>query len=82
MTIKGKLKLQFTKKPKKKLPKLPDRIKFTNRKGKTFILITHRVPLLRLVDRLVVMDSARLVADGPKEQIMEMLNKSQVRSAK
>ena len=38
MSIKGKLKLQFTKKPKKKLPKLPDRIKFTNRKGKTFIL--------------------------------------------
>ena len=51
-------------------------------KDKTFILITHRVPLLRLVDRLVVMDSSRLVADGPKEKIMEMLNKSQVRSAK
>jgi len=51
-------------------------------KDKTFILITHRVPLLRLVDRLVVLDSSRLIADGPKEKIMEMLNKSQVRSAK
>ena len=51
-------------------------------KDKTFILITHRVPLLRLVNRLVVMDSSRLIADGPKEKIMEMLNKSQVRSAK
>lgn len=49
---------------------------------KTFILITHRVPLLRLVDRLVVMDGGRLVADGPKDKIMEMLNKSQIRSAK
>ncbi len=51
-------------------------------KDKTFILVTHRVPLLRLVNRLVVMDSSRLVADGPKDKIMEMLNKSQVRSAK
>lgn len=51
-------------------------------KDKTFILITHRVPLLRLVNRLVVLDSSRLIADGPKDKIMEMLNKSQVRSAK
>ncbi len=51
-------------------------------KDKTFILITHRVPLLRLVDRLVVMDGGRLVADGPKDKIMEMLNKSQIRTAK
>ncbi len=51
-------------------------------KDKTFILITHRVPLLSLVDRLVVMDGGRLVADGPKAKIIEMLNKSQVRSAK
>lgn len=51
-------------------------------KDKTFILITHRVPLLRLVSRLAVMDGGRLIAEGPKEKIMEMLNKSQVRSAK
>lgn len=51
-------------------------------KDKTFILITHRVPLLRLVDRLVVMDGGRMVADGPKDKIMEMLNKSQIRTTK
>lgn len=50
--------------------------------NKTFILITHRVPLLKIVNRLVVMDGGRIVADGPKDQIMTMLSKSQIRTAR
>ncbi len=37
---------------------------------KTVILITHRYSLLPLVDRIVVMDRGKVVADGPREQIL------------
>jgi len=39
--------------------------------GKTVILISHRTSLLDLVDRIVVMDAGRIVADGPKDQITD-----------
>lgn len=42
--------------------------------GKTLILITHRASMLSLVDRLLVIDNGRVVADGPKEQIMKALS--------
>jgi ATP-binding cassette subfamily C protein LapB len=41
--------------------------------GRTLVLITHRPSLLDLVDRLVVMDGGRVVADGPKDMIMRQL---------
>ena len=40
---------------------------------KTLILATHRAPLLALVDRLIWLDQGRLVADGPKEEVMRRL---------
>ncbi len=41
--------------------------------GKTFVLVTHRASLLTLVPRLLVFDGGKLVADGPKEQVMQAL---------
>lgn len=41
--------------------------------GKTFVLVTHRASLLTLVPRLIVMDGGKIVADGPKEQVMQAL---------
>ncbi|WP_022729637.1 type I secretion system permease/ATPase [Fodinicurvata sediminis] len=41
--------------------------------GRTLILATHRTSLLNLVDRLIVMDRGRLVADGPRDEIMNRL---------
>jgi ATP-binding cassette subfamily C protein LapB len=41
--------------------------------GKTFLLVTHRASLLSLVPRLIVMDGGKIVADGPKEQVMQAL---------
>lgn len=41
--------------------------------GKTLIVVTHRASVLELVDRVIVMDGGRLVADGPKEVIMSKL---------
>jgi ATP-binding cassette subfamily C protein LapB len=47
-------------------------------KDKTFILITHRQHLLSLVDRLILVDQGRVIADGPKAQVIEALAKGRV----
>lgn len=41
--------------------------------GKTLVLVTHRSTLFPLVNRLLVMDTGRLVADGPKDKILNLL---------
>ncbi|MGY4493006.1 type I secretion system permease/ATPase [Pseudomonas sp. TE3610] len=46
--------------------------------GKTVLLVTHRTSMLSLVDRLVVLDNGRIVADGPKEAVIEALRKGRV----
>ncbi|QHM74856.1 Toxin RTX-I translocation ATP-binding protein [Mixta theicola] len=38
--------------------------------GRTLVLVTHRPALLKLVDRIVVMDNGRIVADGPRDEIL------------
>ncbi|WP_339463627.1 type I secretion system permease/ATPase [Pseudomonas sp. EA_105y_Pfl2_R69] len=47
-------------------------------KGKTLLLITHRASMLSLVDRLIVLDNGHIVADGPKEAVIEALRKGRV----
>jgi ATP-binding cassette subfamily C protein LapB len=37
---------------------------------KTVIIITHKPSLLSLVDRLIVIEDGKIVADGPKEKII------------
>lgn len=46
--------------------------------GKTLLLITHRASMLSLVDRLIVLDNGHVVADGPKEAVIEALRKGRV----
>lgn len=46
--------------------------------GKTMILITHRMSLLRTVDRLIVMDNGRVVADGPRDLVLSQLQNRQI----
>jgi ATP-binding cassette subfamily C protein LapB len=41
--------------------------------NKTFILVTHKISLLELVDRLIVLQNGKIVADGPKVKVLEML---------
>lgn len=41
---------------------------------RTLLLITHRVPLLRLVDRIIVLDQGRIVADGPRDIVVKKLS--------
>jgi ATP-binding cassette, subfamily C, bacterial LapB len=47
--------------------------------GKTLLLVTQRLSLLSLVDRLIVMDNGRVVADGPRDAVLESLQKGQLR---
>jgi ATP-binding cassette subfamily C protein LapB len=44
-------------------------------KNKTLLLITHRASMLRMVDRLIVIDDGVVVADGPKGSVLEALGK-------
>lgn len=39
-------------------------------KSSTLIVITHKGTLLDLVDRVIVMDQGRVVADGPKDKVL------------
>ncbi|KLG11724.1 ABC transporter [Enterobacter cloacae subsp. cloacae] len=43
-------------------------------RGQTVILVTHRTSLLNLVDRILVVDEGRVVADGPKKDIIAALS--------
>ena len=43
-------------------------------KDKTFIMITHRSSLLSLVDRLVLMDRGKIVADDTRDKIIKRLS--------
>ncbi len=43
--------------------------------GRTVVLITHRTALLRLADRIVVVDQGRIVSDGPRDDIIKQLNR-------
>ena len=49
--------------------------------GKTVLLVTHRTSLLALVDRVVVIDNGRVVADGPRERIMQALQSGRISRA-
>ena len=45
---------------------------------RTFILVTHRASLLKLVDRIVVIEQGTIVADGPKEQVLDALKQGKI----
>lgn len=42
----------------------------------TLIVSTHRFSMLELADRLIVIEQGKIVADGPKDQIIQALQKT------
>lgn len=46
--------------------------------GKTLVVITHRTSLLELVNRIIVIDAGKIVADGAKEQVVEALRQGRI----
>jgi ATP-binding cassette subfamily C protein LapB len=50
--------------------------------GRTLIVVTHRETMLTLVDKLIVMDAGRVMAAGPKADVLQALAQGRVRKAK
>jgi ATP-binding cassette subfamily C protein LapB len=48
--------------------------------NKTIVVVTHRMSLLALADRVIVLDQGRVVADGPKDAILEAINSGKVKT--
>jgi ATP-binding cassette subfamily C protein LapB len=49
--------------------------------NKTVVLVTHRTSLLSMVTRVIVIDGGKIVADGPRDRIMEALASGRVAKA-
>lgn len=45
-------------------------------KDRTVVLITHRPAMLRLVNRIIMLDNRRIVADGPREAVLKRLQEA------
>jgi ATP-binding cassette, subfamily C, bacterial LapB len=41
--------------------------------GRTLVLITHRPPLLQLVQRIILMDQGKIVSDGPRDNVLKQI---------
>jgi ATP-binding cassette subfamily C protein LapB len=42
--------------------------------GQTLVIVTHRMSVLNIFDRLIVLDDGHVMADGPKDQVIAMLS--------
>lgn len=51
-------------------------------KGRTWLVVTHRNSLLEMVDRILVVDNGKLVADGPRDSVIQALQQGRIGSAK
>jgi ATP-binding cassette subfamily C protein LapB len=47
-------------------------------KGRTVVIVTHRTSLLDMVDRIIVVDAGKIVADGPKATVVEALRQGRI----
>ena len=50
--------------------------------GRTWLVVTHRNSLLEMVDRIIVIDNGRLVADGPRDSVIQALQQGKIGAAK
>lgn len=41
--------------------------------GKTLLVVTHRMSMVRLVDRIIVLDQGRVIVDGPRDTVMHAM---------
>lgn len=50
--------------------------------GRTWMVVTHRNSLLEMVDRILVVDNGKLVADGPRDSVIQALQQGKIGAAK
>ena len=43
--------------------------------GRTLVLITHKPPLLALVNRILLVERGRIVADGPRDTVLKQISR-------
>ena len=48
---------------------------------RTLLVVTHRNSVLPLVDRIIVLDNGRIVADGPRDSVVEALKQGRIGKA-
>ena len=46
---------------------------FEYAKNRTLLLVTHKASMLSLVDRLIVLNDGKIIADGPRDEVLKML---------
>ena len=50
-----------------------ERLKALGQQNLTVIISTHRLSLLSFVDRLLLFERGKLVADGPRDKVLALL---------
>ncbi len=41
--------------------------------GRTFLLVTHRKPMLKLVDRIIILNGGKIAAQGPRDDVLRSM---------
>lgn len=49
--------------------------------GRTLVVVTHRPPFLKLVERIILLEKGKVIADGPRDEVMKLLQKQQEAAA-
>ena len=44
------------------------------------VVITHKASVLQFVDRLLVIEQGRIIADGPRQDILDSLNENSAKN--
>ena len=45
----------------------------TELKDRTFLLVTHRQPMLKLVDRIIILNAGKIAAQGPRDDVLRSM---------
>lgn len=46
-------------------------------RDKTMIAVTHRTPILAMVDRIIVISDGYIIADGPRDEVLKRIQQAQ-----
>jgi ATP-binding cassette, subfamily C, bacterial LapB len=49
--------------------------------GKTLLMVTHKASLLSLVDRVIIFEEGKIIADGPRDEIVKRLTAGKIKVA-
>jgi ATP-binding cassette subfamily C protein LapB len=59
-----------------------DHLKTALAPEQTLVVSTHRHQMLSIVDRLIVIDGGRIIADGPREEVLGHLTAATKKEAR